>query len=103
LRRRPRELIHPTGGKSIPSLGKAAVLRLHWFRPRRRSCLRLMLIPGAVVVPMVLGGVAAGLWKLRAPQSETAHRLPLSSGLIAGEAMVAIVIPVLVWLGWMKG
>jgi uncharacterized oligopeptide transporter (OPT) family protein len=61
-----------------------------------------MLIPGAVVVPMVLGGLVAALWKLRSPKGEAAHRLALSSGLIAGEAMVAVVIPVFVWLGWMK-
>jgi uncharacterized oligopeptide transporter (OPT) family protein len=61
-----------------------------------------MLIPGAVVVPMVLGGLVAALWKQRAPKSEGEHRIALSSGLIAGEAVVAVVIPVLVWVGWMK-
>jgi uncharacterized oligopeptide transporter (OPT) family protein len=61
-----------------------------------------MLIPGAVVVPMVLGGLVAGFWKLRDPEGDAAHRIPLSSGLIAGEAMVAVVISMLAWLGWMK-
>jgi uncharacterized oligopeptide transporter (OPT) family protein len=62
-----------------------------------------MLIPGAVVVPMVAGGLVAALWKHHAPEGEREHRIALSSGLIAGEAMVAVVIAVLVSLGWLKG
>jgi uncharacterized oligopeptide transporter (OPT) family protein len=61
-----------------------------------------MLIPGVVVVPMVLGGIAAWIWNVRAPKSDVAHRMPLASGLIAGEALVMVVIPVLVALGWMR-
>jgi uncharacterized oligopeptide transporter (OPT) family protein len=61
-----------------------------------------MLIPGVVVLPMVLGGIVAALWKKRSPRGEAAHRMPLASGLIAGEAIVMVIIPVLVALGWMK-
>ena len=62
-----------------------------------------MLVPGSVVIPMVLGGVVAALWKRWAREAEGEQRLALSSGLIAGEAMVAVVMPALAWLGWLKG
>ena len=62
-----------------------------------------MLIPGSVVVPMVLGGVVAAVWRRWGRDAEAEQRMALASGLIAGEATVAVIIPALVWLGWMNG
>ena len=39
----------------------------------------------------------------RSPASASAYLMPLASGLIAGEAMVAVIVPVLLWLGLGKG
>ncbi len=51
-----------------------------------------MLIPGLYVVPMVLGGLTQFIWKKFKPQNEEAYNLPLASGLIAGEAIVVLIL-----------
>ncbi|HEU0036551.1 MAG TPA: OPT/YSL family transporter [Kofleriaceae bacterium] len=58
-----------------------------------------MMVPGTVVFTMVIGGLLYSAW--RAIDKRNADRLgmPLASGLIAGEALVAILIPILVALG----
>jgi uncharacterized oligopeptide transporter (OPT) family protein len=54
-----------------------------------------ILLPGMVVLPMVAGGLARALWRRGAPASEASFAVPLASGLLAGEAVVAIVLPLL--------
>ncbi|HEU4730198.1 MAG TPA: OPT/YSL family transporter, partial [Kofleriaceae bacterium] len=49
-----------------------------------------ILVPFNVVFTMVLGGVAGHLWETRAKTSAAVYLLPLASGLIAGEALVAV-------------
>lgn len=51
-----------------------------------------MLMPGAVVIPMVLGGLTQAVWARKAPASETTFRMPIASGFIAGEAFMAIIL-----------
>jgi len=58
-----------------------------------------MMVPGAVVFTMVLGGVLMSLWNRIHQRSASALGMPLASGLIAGEALVAIIIPIFVALG----
>ncbi|MCL2178021.1 MAG: OPT/YSL family transporter [Proteobacteria bacterium] len=53
------------------------------------------LIPAQYVLPMVLGGACQYVWKQLYPQQETALCVPLASGLIVGEALLALGIPVL--------
>jgi uncharacterized oligopeptide transporter (OPT) family protein len=55
-----------------------------------------MMVPGSVVFTMVLGGVLYSLWQRANPRSAGKLGMPLASGLIAGEAIMAIVIPVLI-------
>jgi len=58
-----------------------------------------MMVPGAVVFTMFIGGLVQLLWEQTG--SRSAHRMstPLASGLIAGEAIVAVLIPLLIAVG----
>ncbi|MGE5098402.1 MAG: OPT/YSL family transporter, partial [Deltaproteobacteria bacterium] len=58
-----------------------------------------MLVPFAVVVVMFLGGVVDRVWRRADKDSNERYMIPLASGLIAGEAIVAVVIPLLVAIG----
>ena len=55
-----------------------------------------MMVPGNVVFTMVLGGVLFSLWTRLHKDSAAKIGMPLASGLIAGEAIMAIIIPVLI-------
>ena len=57
-----------------------------------------MMVPGSVVFVMVLGGILMWLWERTNKKSADALGMPLASGLIAGEAVMAIIIPVLIAL-----
>ena len=57
-----------------------------------------MMVPGFVVFTMVLGGILMKLWTRYHRNSADKLAMPLASGLIAGEAVMAIVIPVLIAL-----
>jgi len=55
-----------------------------------------MMVPGSVVFTMVLGGILFSLWQRGHRKSADQIGIPLASGLIAGEAVMAILIPVLI-------
>ena len=57
-----------------------------------------MMVPGNVVFTMVLGGILYSLWVRYNRKSADRLGMPLASGLIAGEAIMAVVIPVLIAL-----
>ena len=57
-----------------------------------------MMVPGFVVFTMVLGGILMSLWNRTNRKSADKLGMPLASGLIAGEAVMAIVIPILIAL-----
>ncbi len=61
-----------------------------------------MLVPGSAVISMFLGGVAAEIWKRGSPKSAERYLVPTASGFIAGEAIIAVVIPILVVIGLVK-
>jgi uncharacterized oligopeptide transporter (OPT) family protein len=58
-----------------------------------------MLVPAAVIFVMFLGSVVDRLWWRTDRRSHQSSMVPLASGLIAGEALVAVVVPLLVLLG----
>ena len=58
-----------------------------------------MLVPAAVIFVMFLGSVVERIWWRANRRSNELYMVPLASGLIAGEAIVAVVIPLLVVLG----
>lgn len=53
-----------------------------------------MLINAAVLITFILGGVAQFIWAKNSERTEDAYRIPLASGLIAGEAIVAVIIAI---------
>ena len=57
-----------------------------------------MVVPSAIVVTMVIGGIVAMLWGLADPKSSKQLAVPLASGMMAGEALVAVILPMLVAL-----
>jgi uncharacterized oligopeptide transporter (OPT) family protein len=57
-----------------------------------------MLVPASAIITMFLGGLVALMWNRSAPKQATKHLVPLASGFIAGEAIVAVIIPILVAL-----
>jgi uncharacterized oligopeptide transporter (OPT) family protein len=58
-----------------------------------------MLVPANAVITMFLGALAATAWGKLARQSAERYLVPVASGFIAGEALVAVVVPILVALG----
>jgi uncharacterized oligopeptide transporter (OPT) family protein len=61
-----------------------------------------MMVPGAVVFVMVLGGILMSIWTRVNKQSADKLGMPLASGLIAGEAVMAILIPILIAIGLVR-
>lgn len=51
-----------------------------------------MLINASVLLTFILGGVAQLIWTKTSPKSEEDFRIPLASGLIVGEAILAVVL-----------
>jgi uncharacterized oligopeptide transporter (OPT) family protein len=58
-----------------------------------------MLVPAAVVLVMFIGGIGERIWWRADRRSNDLYMVPLASGFIAGEAIVAVIIPLLVVLG----
>ena len=58
-----------------------------------------MLLPAAVLITFVLGGVAQLIWSRVSNKTEDDFRIPLASGLIAGEALLAVVQAILAAAG----
>jgi uncharacterized oligopeptide transporter (OPT) family protein len=61
-----------------------------------------MLVPAAVIFVMFLGGVVELIWSKLNPRTYGRFLVPLASGFIAGEAIIAVVVPLLVVLGIVK-
>jgi uncharacterized oligopeptide transporter (OPT) family protein len=61
-----------------------------------------MLIPFNAVTGIFLGAMLDQVWMRVAPRSQAQYSIPAASGLLAGEALVAVAIPILVTLGLMK-
>lgn len=59
-----------------------------------------MLVPFSVIAAMCLGGIIGAIWDRTDKKSSDVYKIPLSSGMIAGEAMVAVVAPIFIALGW---
>jgi putative OPT family oligopeptide transporter len=61
-----------------------------------------MLIPFNAVAGIFAGAMLDQVWARVAPRTQERYSVPAASGLIAGEALVAVAIPILVTLGLMK-
>ncbi len=58
-----------------------------------------MLIPASVLMTFILGGVGQFIWARVSPETEEKYRIPLASGLIAGEAIIAVVLAIMAAAG----
>ena len=58
-----------------------------------------MLLPFSSVATLFIGGIAGSIWQARAPKTAGLYLIPLASGLVAGEAMIAVLVPVLLAMG----
>jgi uncharacterized oligopeptide transporter (OPT) family protein len=58
-----------------------------------------MLVPGSAVFTMFVGGALAEIWRKASPRAYELNVTPLASGFIAGEAIIAVLIPILVAVG----
>ena len=58
-----------------------------------------MLVPFLVIASMLIGGVIAAIWSKADKRSSALYMVPLASGLIAGEALIAVIVPLLIFLG----
>jgi uncharacterized oligopeptide transporter (OPT) family protein len=57
-----------------------------------------IIVPFSVVFTMFVGGLAGHLWETRHKASADVYLLPLASGLIAGEALVAVIASIYLYL-----
>lgn len=62
-----------------------------------------VLLPFSSVVMMFVGAAGGLVWLRAHPRSAKIYSIPLASGLIAGEAMMAVIVPVLLILHLGKG
>ena len=53
-----------------------------------------MLVPGFAVMPMFIGGLVKLIWEKTSPTTEERYSLPLSSGFIAGEALIGLFLAI---------
>jgi uncharacterized oligopeptide transporter (OPT) family protein len=60
-----------------------------------------MLIPASAVVTIFLGACIDWVWRKANPRHAEKYAIPVASGLIAGEALVGVILPILVSLGVM--
>lgn len=58
-----------------------------------------LLLPFSSISTMFLGAVVGAEWLARQPASAGRYLIAVASGFIAGEALVAVIAPVLIALG----
>jgi len=94
---------------SLPALGIAVVLGIlftvlegtKWkkWTPSPTGIGIGMLVPGSAIVTMFLGAVLASAWPGGKGEGESRTKTALASGFIAGEAIIAVIVPILVTIG----
>jgi uncharacterized oligopeptide transporter (OPT) family protein len=57
------------------------------------------LLPFAALATIFIGGIIGAVWQKTSPRSAGVYLVPLASGFIAGEALIAVLVPVLLWFG----
>jgi uncharacterized oligopeptide transporter (OPT) family protein len=58
-----------------------------------------MIVPFGVVATMFVGALVGFIWEKLDKDAAAAYAIPLSSGLIAGEAIIAVIVPILIASG----
>ena len=62
-----------------------------------------MLLPFVALSTILAGAMLGALWHAIAPRSASVYLVPLASGFIAGEALIAVLVPVLLYFGFGSG
>ena len=73
--------------------------RLRKWAPSSTGLALGALLPFSAIATMFLGAVAGEIWQKVSPKSAEHNLIPLASGFIAGEALIAVLVPVLLALG----
>ncbi len=71
---------------------------IEWV-PSPTACGIGMVVPASVIIVMFAGSIVERVWAAVNGTSRDRFMVPLASGLIAGEAVVAVVVPILVVAG----
>ncbi len=100
----------PQGCLSALVIGLALGVAVTLLEPRWRRFLPSptavglgMLIPGYAVLPIVAGGIAQALWAKKSSRTEAIYMMPVASGLIAGEALVVLVLAIAAAVASLRG
>jgi uncharacterized oligopeptide transporter (OPT) family protein len=72
--------------------------RLRLFVPSSTGLSLGLLLPFAAVSTIFIGGVIGLLWMAITPKAAKNYMVPLASGFIAGEALIAVLVPIIVTL-----
>jgi uncharacterized oligopeptide transporter (OPT) family protein len=59
-----------------------------------------MLIPANAVTTILLGALVGWVWQKLKPKNSEFYAIPVAAGLIAGEALVAVILAIVYGLGW---
>jgi len=59
-----------------------------------------MLVPASAVATMLVGALIEWRWRKADPESSKNYAIPVASGLIAGEALVAVILAIVYGLKW---
>ena len=70
-----------------------------WAAPSPTGLGLGILLPFSAVATIFVGAVIGALWMLVARRSASVYLVPLASGFIAGEALIAVLVPVLLYFG----
>ncbi len=73
--------------------------RLRKWAPSSTGLSLGALLPFSAVAAMFIGACAGLAWQKASPKSAASYAIPLASGFIAGEALIAVIVPVLLWMG----
>lgn len=76
--------------------------RLRTFVPSPSAMAIGMVVPASAVLTIFVGGLIEWLWRLSRPENFARFGIAIASGLIAGDALVAVALPILYFFGVMK-
>jgi putative OPT family oligopeptide transporter len=100
--------LHPS---ALMALGVGAVLGILFTvleqNPSRRNFIPSptgigigMLVPAAAVSTIFIGSIVEWVWRKISPSHAEKYAIPVASGLIAGEALVAVMLAIVYAAGW---
>ncbi len=96
----PRYSFHALAIFAVLGIGIAIFEEKHKkYLPSPTGIALGMLIPALYVLPMLVGGLIQYGWNKASPKQEEQLNTPLASGLIVGEALLALIVTMLVFFG----